>query len=139
YWKAAELRQYHCAAAAARDRSRVRHLLCHELARRTDESSAIEHGTRGSVQRTDDDVGLRQLGAVTRSGHGRDGHVAEHFAVLHAVLRPDRAAGAARYGPGAFRDEGGAASGKSRRATGPIASSQRWKALAPPKRRRCSW
>ncbi len=104
FWHAAQLRQYHRPAPAARHRGRVRHLFRHELARRAGPSSAIEHGPGGGIQRPDDDVCLRQPGAVERPRHLRYGPAAGDLARLHAVLHPDRPAGVARPSAGEQRN-----------------------------------
>ena len=116
----AQLRQHPRAAALARDRRRVRHLFRHELARRAEPASAVEHGARHRVQRADDDSRVRQPGAVARSRHRRHGRIADAVARLHAVLHVVRPAGAAWAGPtgGARRAASAAAPQPDRAAAG---------------------
>jgi hopanoid biosynthesis associated RND transporter like protein HpnN len=80
---AAQLRQYHRTAAAARHRRGVRHLFRHELARRPAEP--LQSGTARAIvfSTLTTAVGLRQPDSVEPSGHLGNGAPAVDRDVLH--------------------------------------------------------
>ncbi len=86
---AAQLRQYRRAAVAARRRRRIQDLLRHGVARRQNQSAAVEPDARDIFQRDDDSDGVRQPVAVEPSGNR------EHGQASGALARHDAGRGVA--------------------------------------------
>jgi hopanoid biosynthesis associated RND transporter like protein HpnN len=85
---AAELRQHHRAAAAARCRRLLQHLFCDELAGGSDLGAGIGDSAGDPVLGIDDRHRVRVAGAVGASGDGEHGGPADDQPRLHVGREP---------------------------------------------------